>query len=433
MFRILLAYVFIFSSLYCFAQDKQEGDDYYGEKIFHYDNRVYKNNIKTVQIFESSFEMSAPILQLNSGQTLKLCFDDLEGGFKSYSYTIIHCSANWEPSNISSADYIKGFSDNQITDYKYSFNTIQQYTHYNVLFPNSYMSITKSGNYIIKVFEDGDQEKFVLSRRFYVVEQKITIDGNVKAATIVADRYSKHEVDFTINHPGYDITNPYGDLNVTVMQNNRPDNAVTKLKPLFLKDRQLVYDYDQDNVFNGGNEFRFLDIKSIRLWSSRVQKITYDSLKNHVYVIPDEKRSYLKYLFYQDINGRFLIKINEGNDSEREADYCYVHFFLPYNDPVTEGNLYVYGAMTDWTLTKKNKLKYNSKRFGYEGKLYLKQGYYNYEYVLLRDNENSADESFIEGNHFETEDEYSVFVYHRAMGFNYDQLIGIKQLNSQIK
>lgn len=405
-------------------------DDYYGDNSIRYEDYVYKKNIKTVELRDESFILTKAILALGSEEKLKLSFDDLDADLKNFSYTIIHCNANWQPSDLMPNEYIDGFLDNSINDYRYSFNTLQKYTHYNVTFPNSTLRITKSGNYILKVYQDNDPENLVITRRFLVFQNKIMIESNVRAASIIEDRLFKHEIDFKINYTGYQINNPYGDLKIVLTQNGRWDNAKTDLKPIFVKDNELVYDYDEQNVFAGGNEFRFFDIKSIRYHSERIYKVTKDSLGNHVELYTDEKRTFKRYYSQPDMNGDFLIKIQEGRDSEVEADYCYVKFFLPYDVPFTDGNLYVFGAFNGWKCNTENLLHYNAKRFGYECTLYLKQGYYNYEYVFLKDGEVAADETIIEGMHYDTENDYSIYVYHRQPGTFYDQLIGVKRLNS---
>ena len=406
--------------------------EYYSTSRFLYEDHTYKNNIQTVQLSQAAFELtSQPLLTLNSDEQLKLSFDDFDVEMKTYNYTVIHCNAGWEPSvDLSPDDYLASFEQDFITDYKYSFNSLKRYIHYNVVFPNDNIKITKSGNYILKVFQDNDPDKYILSRRFMVVEEKVRIDAQVRAATNVNDRNYKQEVDFTIDHTGYEIADPFGDIKVVITQNGRWDNAIMVLKPLFMKENQLVYDYDEDNVFPGGSEFRYFEIRNLRYQSERIDKIEYDSSGYQVYLLGDERRNYKKYSTIADINGKFLIKGLEGMDPERECDYAYVHFFLPYDPPTIEGVLYVFGALTDWKYTEANKMKYNSRLKGYECTLYLKQGYYNYEYVFLQNGEKIADETFIEGMHYETENEYSIYLYHHAIGTRYDQLIGVKRVNS---
>ena len=405
-------------------------DDYYGSNTIRYDDFVYKKNIKTVQLRDESFELTKAILNLGSEEKLKLSFDDLDADLKNYSYTLIHCNYNWEPSDLMPNEFIDGFLDNSINDYRYSFNTLQKYTHYNVSFPNNSLRIIKTGNYILKVYQDNNPDNIVITRRFLVFQNKISIESNVVAASIIEDRLFKHEIDFKINYSGYQINNPYSDLKIILTQNNRWDNAKTNLKPVYVKDQELVYDYDEQNVFAGGNEFRFFDMRSIRYHSERIYSVKTDSAGNHVELFNDEKRSFKRYYSQSDMNGDFLIKIQEGNNSEVEADYCYVSFFLPYDAPLTDGNLYVFGTYNAWKCTNENLLHYNPARFGYECTLYLKQGYYNYEYVFLKDGDVAADETLIEGMHYDTENDYSIYVYHRQVGTFYDQLIGVKRLNS---
>jgi hypothetical protein len=404
--------------------------DYYGENVIAYEDRAYQKNIRTVQLYDSTFQLSSPIIQLGTAQQLKLSFDDLDGGVKSYNYTLIHCDRNWLPSDLSTADFMTGIGNDFVNDHQYSLNSTQAYTHYNVEFPNQYTNITKSGNYIIKVYQDNNPDKLVLTKRFFVYDQKVMINAAVKPATTVSDRNYKQEIDFSIDHTGYEIKNPYDDLKVIIMQNSRWDNAITNLKPQYVKEDLLTYDYDEENVFTGGNEFRNYDLKTLRFQSMRVQKITYDSLKNHVYLTPDEKRTYKRYSTLQDINGRYLIKMNEANNSEREADYAYIHFFLSDEELFTDGSLYILGGLTDWQFKKEFRMQYNPGRKGYEAVVYLKQGYYNYEYVFLKDGQTAGDETVIEGMHFETENDYTIYVYYHEPGTGYDQLIGIRQLNS---
>jgi len=418
------------SGLFTSSPDTTVADDYYGNDAIRYEDYVYKKHIKTVQLYDESFELSQPILNLESQERLKLSFDDLDAYLKNYSYTLIHCNNNWQPSDLQPAEYIDGFADNTITDYRYSFNTLQKFIHYNAIFPNNSTRITKSGNYILKVYQDGDPSAIVITRRFLVYQNKISIESRALQASIIEDRNYKQELDFIINHTGYPITNPFGDLNIVITQNNRWDNAKTNFKPVFVKDMELIYDYDQENVFTAGNEFRYFDMKSIRYHSERIYSVKTDSSGNHVTLHTDEKRTFKRYYTYSDINGKFLIKVQEGTNSEVEADYCYVTFFLPYDDPLTDGNLYVFGAFNAWKCNQETLMRYNQKRFGYECTLYLKQGYYNYEYAFLKDGETAADNTLIEGMHYETENDYTIYVYHRKQGTFYDQLIGVKRLNS---
>jgi hypothetical protein len=416
----------------CFSQT--ENNQYYDGNFLRYEDFIYKKNIRSVQLQKEDWEFSAPVIKLGSAERLKLLFDDLDGETKNYHFTIIHCDANWQPSDrLMQSEYIAGFFDDNINDYQYSKNTIQHYVHYELLFPTENLKPTKSGNYIPKVYLDYDQNDLVLTRRFMVVDERVNITPDIHHATIIDDYNYKQEVDFSIQTSGYQITNPYQDLKVVLMQNDRWDNAITKLKPLFVKDNELTYDYDQDNVFPGGNEFRNFDIKSLRWNSEFVRSNTSDSANNyHVKLFPGKPRDILQYLSDRDINGKYKITRQESSAaaSETEAEYVYVHFTLQMKEQVSDGAIYVFGALTDWKYTNENKMHYNKELSQYEATLYLKQGYYNYEYVYLKDNEKAGDETYVEGSHYETENDYVIYVYYKPLSSNYDQLIGMKRFNS---
>lgn len=403
-------------------------DDYAVKNFMRYDDFTYDDSIKSVLLYNTRSELSYPIINLGSGDLIKLSFDDLRRNLTIYYFTIIHCNGNWEPSNLSQSEYIKGFYEDEIFDYKYSTNTDLAYTHYNTTFPNENMKVTKSGNYILKAYKANDKDHPILTKRFMVVESKVAINMNIKRATDVNESYFRQEVDFKINHDGYDLANAFDKLTVVLMQNYRWDNAITNLKPKFIKDTELNYDFNNsENVFDGINEFRNIDMKSIKYQTIRIDKIRYevaDKLE-HVYILPDEVRSFKQYYSDQDLNGNFLIKKNEGNDSEIDADYVKVHFRLPYKMPLTDGNLYLFGKFSDWMFKEELKLNYDTLKQEYVKEVLLKQGYYNYMYCFVKDgSKNKGDLSVIEGSHYETENEYSILVYHRGVNDNYDRLIG---------
>jgi len=403
----------------------------YNKEIINED-AVFADNIKTVQLRETSYELAAPIIELNSEQQLILSFDDLLGSFTNYNYTFIHCDANWNKSDLMQNEYMSVFFEDNISNYSYSLNTIQKYTHYQVTFPNTNMKVTKSGNYILFVYENGDKEKPVLTKRFMVYQNLININGLVQQAAKSDDYMNKQEIDFVIYHQNYKINNPFTDLKVVITQNNRWDNSIQNLKPIFVQPNELSYNYDDgSNCFNSGNEFRNFDNKSFKFLTPFVMHQYKDS--NNIYhteLMPEQIKTFKRYMQFDDINGEFFIRNIEMDRNENEADYAWVHFYIPYNEPLGEGNFYANGKFCDWKNSAFNQFKYNYSKKGYELELFLKQGYYNYQLMYQKNKNSVMEETFLEGNHWETENDYTIFVYHRAIGVYYDQLIGIKKFNS---
>ncbi len=398
--------------------------------FFLHGDFVHKNNIKTVLFSQKDFVLSDPLIRLNSGDKLMLRFDDLDADYKNYYYTIVHCNAYWEPSELNQYEYIEGFYEDQIRDYQRSVNTRVSYTHYWLEFPNSNLRPSKSGNYILKVFLNGNPDDVVFTRRFSVFEQQVNINGHVEQARIVQHRDTRQQLSFTVNTEGYRIPNPYRELKLVITQNGRWDNAITGLEPRTIQGNQLIYDQNTEILFHGGNEFRHFDIRSLRYLSGQVQDIQSNRRNWDVYLMPDEPRTFERHVTDQGLKGRFQVITRDARNDMFESDYAWVHFHLPMDSPLPEGFLYVMGQLTDWQFTEENKMNYNYGENAYELSLLLKQGYYNYLYAYLPEEDATADLARIEGNHSVTENDYTIYVYHRQPGDLYDRLIGVSHMSS---
>jgi len=409
------------------------GEDYYQKNFMKYGDFVYQNNIKSVLFNRKNWELSPPIIEMNSLEKLVLRFDDMDADFKNYAYTIIHCNAMWKPSDLQQYEFIEGFYEDRIEDYSFSVNTRVPFTHYHLEIPNHNMKPVISGNYILKIFVDGDPDDVVLTKRFMVFERHLAASAQVKQATNLEHRKTHQEIDFAINTSGYRVSNPYRDLRAVITQNGRWDNAIYDLQPRLVQGNELIYDYEDENLFRGVNEFRSFDIKSLRYRSLNVNSITTGSEGWLVELLPDRSRQFLQYTSREDINGQFLIKTEDYNDDFLESDYAYVDFFLSLSKPLTEGNVYLMGDLSNWNFTDLNKMKYNYQRSGYELTLLLKQGFYDYMYGFLEDGKETADLTQFEGSHSFTENNYSIYIYHRKPGDFFDSLVGITHINSSIR
>ena len=401
---------------------------------YYYQNAVYKEGINSVQLFREGNELSNPVIELGSEAKLVLKFDDLTEDVNSYSYTIIHCDAKWNESFIQQAEYLTGFPDNPVSDYAKSFNTTVKFVNYQVQIPNDDCTPKFSGNYALVVFQGTNREDLVLIQRFFVVEPLVRIEGLVKKATFDPFNGQNQEVDFKIDTEGMRLLNPREDIQVVVMQNRRWDNVIQNLKPLFIRDNILDYDYNKENVFAGGNEFRYFDIRTIRHTGENVQDIQFFRPVYHITLMPDAIRSNKPYFSYKEMNGNFVIESQDRvTDPDIECDYVFVHFFLPVPSQLVGGSVNVFGALTGWNANKTNEMKWNYEHAGYELTMMLKHGYYNYQYVYVAQGSKKADSSNLEGSHFETENEYQIFAYYHDVSSRYDRLVGFVTINSRIK
>tara|TARA_B100001758_G_scaffold225879_1_gene218220 strand:- start:9 stop:1310 length:1302 start_codon:yes stop_codon:yes gene_type:complete len=407
---------------------KQEITQKIEKEIVIYKNKILNQKIHTVLCHKKDQELSLPIINLNSAEKLLVSFDDFDAELKNYYFTIIHCNSDWKESKLMKSEYISGFNEELITDYEFSFNTIQAYTHYSFTFPSEAIKPILSGNYVFKVYEEGGENIFY--KRFMVLENKLSIKADVRKATLAKHRNTKHEIDFIINHQDLTITDPFSDLKVYIKQNNREDNVISHLTPVFVRNDELIYDYEDENTFFANNEFRHFDIKSLRYHSDRIKSISFDSTYNNVYLFNDKKRSFDRYSIDPDINGQFIIKSQEGWKSSIEADYAFVHFTLPTNT-ISSGEIFLLGGFSEWDLNNDYKMQYNHQKKQYEASIYLKQGYYNYLYALQENTTKRTDISFIEGTHYQTRNDYYIYVYCREVGKRHDSFVGFLKTSSK--
>jgi len=379
---------------------------------------------------QEGWDLSYPILELNSDQELIFSFDYLEDDIQNLYYSFIHCNSNWEPSSLFPTEYLDGFTENQIHDYNYSFNTSVRYIHYELILPNEDVRFKISGNYLLHVYRNNDPGDIVISQRFAVSENRVGITVNPKRPSFTIHRDSGQEIDFSISYKGYPVKNPYQDIRVSICQNNRWDNAITDLKPSFLRDQALIYDYTEENVFKGGSEFRYFDFKSFRFQSEYVKAIDFRNEFYHVALQPDQLRVSGSYFFHEDLNGRFYVDVQEQTNRKIDADYAFVYFTLPYRFPPENGHVYVFGGLTNWECNERNRMIYNQETGSYELSMLLKQGFYNYEYVFVSEQNGIVDNSCFEGNHYETENDYLIYIYHHDYAFRYEKLIGVTVVNT---
>ena len=419
---LLILFAVLLSSFYSFGQE---------ENII-FEDEIFNTTILTPLLHTENNPMSNPIIHLGTEEKLQLSFDDFSEDLQDYYYTIVHCNSDWTQSDLMQSEYIDGFFENRIEDYEFSFNTLQKYTHYNLVFPENYLKPLLSGNYIIKVFVNNNPKEVVLTRRFMVLDEKLNISSNVKRATLIDDREYKQEIDFTISHYNVYVANPYSDIKVVIKQNNREDNSITNLQPLFVKQDQLIYNYESENTFEAGNEFRHFDIKSIRYQSERIKEISSDSNNINVKLLTDISRSFEEFISIPDINGEFLINKQEAWNSETEAEYIKVNFSLLENRKISYGDIYLIGRFTDWKIKEDYKLQFNEISRRYECIALLKQGYYNYLYIVQDHSNKQTNLTFIEGSHYQTKNDYYIYVYYREIGKNYEQLIGFKKTSSEL-
>jgi len=382
-------------------------------------------NIKTASFIQSSQNV-VPIFRL--GDSFQFQFDDLFGNEADYYYEITHCDYDWIPSDIPKSDYLQGFDSQKIQDYSNSFNTLQGYSHYTLAIPNQFTQLKLSGNYILKIL-NSDKE-VVLTRKFVLYEEIVRVPLKIRKPRIVANLYTKQNLEFEIKSDQIIFQNPMQNLKVVLLQNGKFNTAIKNISPQYVIGNDFVYKYDTQTQFWGGNEFLYFETKDIKNAGNYVSYINSenDLYNSHLYINRD--RASLPYTNFRDINGNFKELTINGTNYKIEADYSWVYFSLSAPLFMSDSSIYVGGMFNNYNTAPEFKMDYNAKNGLYEKAILIKQGFVNYQYIIVNDKGIIDQEKAIDGNFYQTENDYSVLVYYKGNGDRYEKAIGFGYANS---
>ena len=404
-------------------------DAYYTNKRPRTDDFVYEPAIRSVTFMPYSGDsvnlFGYPVTYINDvDDQLRLEFDELTATYQNYYFRLQHCNWDWTPDNLMDMEFLPDFNEFLMENYQISSGTRVAYYHYKATMPK----VKITGNYLVKVYRNRNQDDVIITRRYVVYDTSLPPVPDIKFALDPELRFSRQQVDFSIPYGSMDLVNPAQMVHVVVRQNGRWDNALTTLKPMFIKEEDHSLDYhfyNCENCFAGGNEWRAFDIRSIRFNGRSVERTAFNNQKADAWLYPETTRNRPVYdRVSADINGRYFIDNFETHTGATEADYVYTHFALNLKE-APEGKLYVFGMLTDWKLDPAFELHPDSadpKKFTATPQ--VKQGYYNYMYALKRPGKPEPDLVAYEGSYNITENVYDILVYFRPIGSRYDQLLG---------
>lgn len=385
--------------------------------------QVADSRFKSLQVRLVGNDYFPPIITLNGDDKIKISFDELSEVQSYLRYSVVHCNADWTPSNLIESEYVSGFNYADITDCKFSLGTLCHYVHYSFSLPNDEIQFLISGNYLVKIYYENEPENTLLQARFYVSENAVSIGTSVTSRTDIDYNNEHQQVSFIIDTKDYQIRNMYNDIKAYVSQNSRYDNEVMVNRPLMVSGKKITYDHNRNLIFEAGNEFRRMETVVQHGISMNVESLSFHHPYYHAQLFTDNKRNQEPYIYDKTQMGRFTIRSSEANDSDNGAEYIVTHFSLDTGGQISGGNIYINGEFTNNLFTPSTLMKYDSSSGLYTADLLLKQGAYNYQYLFVPDG-SSRGYSSIEGNKYQTVNEYMVRVYHRDPSSRYDRLIG---------
>lgn len=384
---------------------------------------IFNPRFRTLKTSLAGNFMFPAVMRLGSDDHIVIIFDEIGEDYSDLQYRLIHCNANWEPSRLVESEYLSGFNIGDVEDYAYSVNTYVHYVNYMITIPNERMAPLVSGNYILEVFPRENPEEILVRARFRVVEPLVKVSGRVSLRTDRGVNGEWQQPELILSTVGYPVSNPYQDLKVEIYQNNRDITSRIIKNPLRIDGSDIIYKHNPELLFPASNEYRRFESTSTLFPEMHVDSLAYMGSNYHVWLKVDKPRGDRNYEFDKTQHGRFLVKEYNATDSDIAADYITVHFLLDTGGPISE-EIYVDGEMTYGRFTDKNRMKFNSSTGLYELELPVKQGAYNYQYVTFDREGVFRNTKNIEGNKYETENEYTVYLYHTPPGARYDRLVG---------
>ncbi|MEM6297607.1 MAG: type IX secretion system plug protein domain-containing protein, partial [Bacteroidota bacterium] len=389
---------------------------------------VYDPYIRTVRLYPDVPILNArqlpPIVTLRNPEKLVLEFDELGNEVRNYAAKLIHCNADWTVSRLFATEYLDSYNEFNFFDYEFSINTKTPYIHYRFELPQ----VLASGNYILKVYLESDEEDLILTRRFMVYDNQVNIEASRGSISGVEAANLYQQLDLTVGYKSLNINYPRRQIQATIRQNDRWDNAIMGLAPNIVRDfqQELEFRYfNLENAFLGGNEFRVFDLRSIVQFGFGMESFESFPDKTEVVLNVDRPREGWVYdRRFPDQNGDFQTTMLRSANADTEGDYAYVTFQL--NHPrLPEGKaIYVYGELTDWRVQPEFKLSLDPEKGVFTGTALLKQGFYDYEYVLVDEVTKEVDERALEGSFLRTQNLYDVLIYYRPLAGRADQLVG---------
>jgi Domain of unknown function (DUF5103) len=392
-----------------------------GQKALTFSDQSYEEEIRTIMLYPGEGgarnNLRPAVVPLQK-QNLILEFDDLHGERSNYYVKLIHCNVDWTKSALMDLDFLADYNEFPITEYDLSSNVSVAYVHYYFQVP----AVKLPGNYLLIAYRENDDQDILLTRRFMVFSNEVSVfqDNQLQGAGTLYG--SNQQLNFKVNYSRLDIVNPMESVHTVIRQNQRWDNVRLKVAPSFIREdkRELEYRFfDQDNQFMAGNEFRFVDFRSLNYPGQNTGRIDRSKRPFSLWVQTDKSREDQVYAIHTDMNGNFVIENQDNRDAAVSGDYLFVTFSLAV--PPVNGELYLLGAMNNWSRSPESKMTFRKDQNIYEATLFLKQGLYNYQYWVESDKANGFQ---IEGSHYQTENIYEIFIYYRPFRPNADLLVG---------
>ena len=377
-------------------------------------------HLRSLQLIVNKNVLLPPVVELGKHWNINIGFDEMSHDYHRYRYHIDHCEADWTVSEeIFESDYLEGLNDQLIEDFDKSFNTVQIYTHHKLMLPNEDVHLLLSGNYRVTIYDEDDDEKTpLITAEFCILDKKVNLGGEVSGNTDIDFQRDHQQLSIKMGYGALRITDPQRELKTYVTQNRRKDLTI-QVQPNIQNANGIEFNHQRDLIFPGSNEchkFELLDVQRVNMGVDNMRWY-----EPYYHATLYEERPTRNYSLEYDQNGAFVMRNSDNEDNETMSEYVFIHFRLK-TPPLPGGPVYVHGNWANNWPSDEYKMEYDAEVGEYHAAILLKQGYYDYRFLQIKDGKGTSE--LTDGNFFQTENEYTVFVYYREPGGRYDKLVG---------
>ena len=394
---------------------------------------VFHPSFRSLRVTAEGDDFAPPVAMIqDEGSKVNIEFDEIAEDRRFMRYELIHCDARWKPEGLVASEFLDGFNEGTVEDYEFSRATLVHYVHYSITIPNEQVRIKATGNYLLRVYDESDPDETLLQARFGVSDYSAELLPGVSSLTDIDANVRHQQVSLSadLRHVK-EISDPFSELTVVVSQNGRTDNEVVLTTPQRVAGSKVIYEHLRPLIFRAGNEYRRFETVTTTYPGMGVEKIEYHHPIYHIDLFTDMPRAYAPYLYDSTQHGRFFIREWSSASSDTEADYVMTNFSLEMPE-LKNADIFIDGDLTQRRFDPSSRMVYNNATGRYEQSLLLKQGAYNYQYLVVPFGKTRGETAPVEGDFYQTTNEYTIKVYHRPRGARYDRLIGVTRVNSGI-
>ncbi len=384
--------------------------------------------IRSLKCYQGDQQTSFPLIDLNdqSRNSLTIEFDLLSSTLPDFKILFKFCDSDWQPYDnafLSNPGYNTEFN---LYYYRLPVGVNGATFHYKGNFPNQNVTFPFSGKWKYFIVDTHNENQVFAEGKFYVVNTKINLKVGLRQERLegaIPDEPSlgrRISIRTEIILPDSMFQSQL--KKIEIIENRKINMPVVVDRITRSLDR--FYEWNGSNKFIfvarqllPGNEYRQTDFRNVNLFPLGTINAQHTGV---------ETSDFFKRRF-NDFNGGSELSYFK----ERNSEYLNVNFKLRSPEEI-KSPIFLVGSFTDWKVLPEYEMFDDNGLMNIT--VQLKRGAYDYQYVtgdIANGEIKNINWNILEGNFFETKNEYHIFVFYESTEKGgYDQIIAYKKIIS---